>query len=384
MKRLLFLLTLVIVVQGCSQENKRNQTGGRRQVAQVKEDNFKPESSGGEFEILVLNDQIRDDSVLQRSINEVFLEPYPALPQPEAWFKPSYIDAEEFNKLHRRHKSVLFVSVIPEDKRTNRIASNNVFSQEELQQMANSGGISLRHKWDMHAEPQLMMMLTATSRKVIKDSLKYYQKEIRKWFSKQESRDMRKRVFSGGTKAALVNQLKNRVSYHFLLPMGYDREMVYFDEAPNKKLRKAGLNHFAWYSLGTDETVQNVMTYAKPYADSILSKRGLMNARNQTTKQFVEGTKQNAYAIIEDRYTDVPLTYEKATINDREVHVLKALWRMKNDFMGGPLRLYAIPDRRNDRIVFIDGFVYAAGEDKKPLMKRVEAVMKSFELKKSS
>ncbi len=48
---------LLLVLQGCSEEDKRNQTGGRRQVAQVRDDQFKPESSGGEFKVLVINDQ---------------------------------------------------------------------------------------------------------------------------------------------------------------------------------------------------------------------------------------------------------------------------------------------------------------------------------------
>lgn len=384
MRLLAFWPLLLIVISSCSQGDKRNQTGGRRQVAQVRDDQFKPESSGAEFKVLVINDQITKDTSLQQAFNKVFREPYPVLPQPEAWFNPSFVNAEGFNKLHRRHKSVLFASVIPDDKRTNRVASNNVFSQQELQQMANSKGISIRHKWDIHAEPQLAMMITAPSRKILQDSLAYYGKEIRKWFNKQETRAMRKRVFSGGTKAALVSQLKNQLDYYFLLPMGYEKEMTYFNKAPDGKLKASNLDHFAWYSLATNETVQNVMTYARPYTDSLLTQQGLILARNQVTQQFVRGTEEDAYAVVEDRYTDVPLSFEKTQINDQQAYVLKGLWRMKNDFMGGPFRLYAIPDQANDRIIFIDGFVYAAGEDKKPLMKRVEAVMRSLKLQQSS
>ena len=375
---------LLLLFTSCSEEDKRNQTGGRRQVAQVRDDQFKPESSGGEFKVLVINDQIRRDSALQDAFGQVFREPYPALPQPEAWFRPSYVNADGFNKLHRRHKSVLLTSVIPNDKRTNRLAANHVFSQGELQEMTNTNGISIRHKWDVHSEPQLMMMVTAPSREIMRDSLPYYADEIRKWFNKQENRAMRKRVFSGGTKTALVSQLKNELDYYFLLPMGYEKEMTYFDKAPGNKLKANDLDHFAWYSLATNETVQNVMTYTTPFDDSLMTKQGLMRTRNQVTKAFVKGTNDDSYAAIEDRYTDVPLDFEETTINDQQVYVLKGLWRMKNDFMGGPFRLYAIPDKSHDQIIFIDGFVYAAGEDKKPLMKRVQAVMRSFKLQKSS
>lgn len=380
-----FLLPiLLLVLTACDQEDKRNQTGGRRQIAQVKNNQFTPESSGGEFEVLVFNDNIRRDSTLQNALKQVFQRPYPALPQPEAWFRTAFINADEFNKLHRRHKSVLMVSIIPEDKKTNRVAADNVFSQKELQGMANKKGISLRHKWDVHAQPQLVMMLTAPSRKVLLKRLDKYQTAILKPFDEQENRAIEKKVFSGGTKKGLIDELQNNAGYYFLLPMGYDKERTYFDKATNSRLQEAGLNHFAWYSLGTGETVSNVMTYDRPYTDSMLTKKGLIRIRNQVTKQFVKGSGENVYMSVEDRYTDVPLIFKKQTINDRTVYTLKGLWRMKNDFMGGPFRLFAIPDKANDRIVFMDGFVYAAGEDKKPLMKRVEAIMRSFTLNKPS
>lgn len=375
---------ILLVVTSCDQADKRNQTGGRRQVAQVRENEFTPESSGGDFEVLIVNDKIRKDSTLQRALKDLFRTPYPALPQPEAWFKTSHVNADGFNKLHRRHKSILLLSVIPNDKRTNRVASEHFFEQEELQGMAGSKGISLRHTWDVHAKPQLAMMLTAPSRKVLLDSLHKYRSTILKWFDKQETRFMEKKVYSGGTQKGLVDELKTKAGYYFLLPMGYNEERTFFSKSSTPRLKKAGINHFAWYSLGTDETVSNIMTFEKSYSDSVLSKNGLLRVRNQVSKRFVKGAGEDAYMVIEDRYTDVPLIFENQTINNRKVYTLKGLWRMKNDFMGGPFRLYAIPDKANDRIVFIDGFVYAAGEDKKPLMKRVEAIMQTFTLDKPS
>jgi hypothetical protein len=383
-KNWLLLPLLVFVLTSCDQEDKRNQTGGRRQVAQVRDNQFTPESSGGDFEVLLVNDKIRKDSSLQRAVSEIFRTPYPALPQPEAWFITSNVNAKGFNKLHRRHKSVLMLSVIPNDKRTNRVASEHFFDQKELQGMASNKGISLRHKWDVHAKPQLAMMLTAPSRRVLLDSLPKYRSTILKWFNKQETRVLEKKVYSGGTKKGLVDELSTKAGYYFLLPMGYSKERAFFSRSSTARLQKAGINHFAWYSQGTDETVSNVMTYEKSYTESLFSKKGLIKLRNQVSKQFVEGAGEDVYMAVEDRYTDVPLIFEKQTLNDRKVYTLKGLWRMKNDFMGGPFRLYAIPDKANDRIIFIDGFVYAAGEDKKPLMKRVEAIMQSFKLEPSS
>jgi hypothetical protein len=54
---------------------------------------------------------------------------------------------------------------------------------------------------------------------------------------------------------------------------------------------------------------------------------------------------------------------------------------MEKDFMGGPFASYLLPDAKNNRILFIDAFVYAPGQKKRPEMRRLETVFSTFNLK---
>lgn len=375
----IFLAILIFSVS-CQNAEKRSHSGGKKQVTKRPENGFTPSSSGGDFQVAVINDEIKKDDSLQAVVRDVLGKAYPALPQDEAWFEPSFTNAENFSKIQKRHKSVLFLSVIPNDKRTNSLVSDKVFSQQELQDMADTRDVAIKTRWDVMAKPQLVMLITAPTREKLLADIHNHQDEIIEWFDEQEDRSMNDKVYSGGRNTMLTNEMRSSLGYSVNIPQQYDKEKFFEEREANQKVRKAGVYSFGWYSLGTEKTVQNVMTYTVPYDEKYLDKEGIKAIRNQVTKPLVEAAKDEAFMAVEDRYDDVPLIYETESINDQQVHILRGLWRMKNDFMGGPFVTYVIPDKSRNRLVFLDGFVYAAGEDKKPLMKRVETILRSFEL----
>lgn len=384
MMKSMFLVfsALTLLLMGCQNAEVRNQGGGKKQVTQKQSNGFTPSSSGQDFDIIVINDGIQEDEGLQALMDSVFNKPYPALPQREAWFSNNTVNAENFSKLHRKHKSVLFLSVVPNDKRTNALVSDELFKQKTLQEMANTGDISIETKWDPFAQPQLVMLITAPSRKVLVNNIHQYQDRIIEWFDKQETRSIKEKVMSSGKNTMLMNEMKTSLGYYLQLPELYEKEKFYETPDANAKMEKAGIYSYAWYSMGTKETVQNVMAYAVPYNEKSLNKEGIKGIRNDVTKAFVKGSKDKSYVSIEDRYEDVPVLYETELINDKKVHILRGLWRMTNDFMGGPFVTYVVPDKSRNRILFFDGFVYAAGEKKKPIIKRVETILRTFELPK--
>ena len=52
---------------------------------------------------------------------------------------------------------------------------------------------------------------------------------------------------------------------------------------------------------------------------------------------------------------------------------------MEHDFMGGPFLTYAILNKEKTKVVFIDGYAYAPGFDKKGFLMELEAMMKTLE-----
>jgi PAS domain S-box-containing protein len=59
---------------------------------------------------------------------------------------------------------------------------------------------------------------------------------------------------------------------------------------------------------------------------------------------------------------------------------LPCIAKMEGDFMGGPFVSYTFLDPKYKRIVTIDGYVYFPGQDKKNLLRQVEAIIYSFRI----
>ena len=54
---------------------------------------------------------------------------------------------------------------------------------------------------------------------------------------------------------------------------------------------------------------------------------------------------------------------------------MRGLWTLEGGFMGGPFISYAFIDPETSRAVMVTGFVYAPREEKRELLRQVEALM---------
>ena len=57
----------------------------------------------------------------------------------------------------------------------------------------------------------------------------------------------------------------------------------------------------------------------------------------------------------------------------------RGLWRLVNDFMGGPYINFWVYDEQHNRMVYLDGYVYAPDMRKRPLVRQLEAILTSYD-----
>ena len=79
------------------------------------------------------------------------------------------------------------------------------------------------------------------------------------------------------------------------------------------------------------------------------------------------------------------LSYQEYTPEQKEINLngiyvneLRGLWQMERDFMGGPYINYSMVDEQNNRVVCIDGYVYAPKFDKREFLREQEALIKTI------
>ncbi len=60
--------------------------------------------------------------------------------------------------------------------------------------------------------------------------------------------------------------------------------------------------------------------------------------------------------------------------------LMKGLWTVVNDFMGGPFVLNVVLDQKNERVVYMMGYVYAPEGKKRNMMRQVESIIYSMQI----
>ena len=58
--------------------------------------------------------------------------------------------------------------------------------------------------------------------------------------------------------------------------------------------------------------------------------------------------------------------------------LFRGLWTVVNDFMAGPYELNVVLDQENDRVIYMMGYVYYPNEEKRDMMKQVDAVLNTM------
>ena len=68
------------------------------------------------------------------------------------------------------------------------------------------------------------------------------------------------------------------------------------------------------------------------------------------------------------------------SVMGRYVLEARGFWKMENDMMGGPFVSHSSVDTVNNRVVVVEGFVYAPEKMKRTMIRRLEAALYTLRL----
>lgn len=135
---------------------------------------------------------------------------------------------------------------------------------------------------------------------------------------------------------------------------------------------------FIWLRYETPEISQGIVIYSFPYvSDSAFTQNYLMKVRDSVLRANVPGPTEGSYMATERRVDQV---FNIREHNGNYASEMRGLWRLKNDFMGGPYVSLAVLDVENQRVIVGYGYVYAPNKDKRNYLRQIEAMLYSMEL----
>jgi hypothetical protein len=103
----------------------------------------------------------------------------------------------------------------------------------------------------------------------------------------------------------------------------------------------------------------------------------IIKMRDSIGSLYIHGTTPNSKMITEQAFAPYLSHVMLAGLKTYET---KGTWEIKDDFMSGPFINYAIVDKKNHRILVLEGFCYAPSKPKRDLMHELEAIIETLEI----
>jgi Domain of unknown function (DUF4837) len=325
-KVLVSLIAIIIVFSSCKEQKKSSAL-----LTNV---------SGKSGEVLLVIDPDQWSSESGEQFRKKLSEEHPALPQREPMFDLIHIPYEAFTSIFKTHRNIILAKV---DK---NLHEPKMVVQE-----------------DVWAKPQIIVNVLAQSDSALADVLKekgdilvdrILRKEISRYAKNYEKYDQ----------IEISERLKRKFGIKLTIPQGYSLDLDTTD--------------FAWLeSKGRGDMVQGVLIYSYDKPEVELSTEYIFAKRTEFTKKFVPGEIKGSYMTVEREA--IPYRRE-IEVNGINVIELRNLWKIENDFMGGPFISFSFIDEKNNKVINIDGFVFAPRFDKRDYLRQMEAILNSVQI----
>ncbi|MGE0088436.1 MAG: DUF4837 family protein [Bacteroidales bacterium] len=320
-KKAIFLVLIIIIGISCRDKDRSsllpNVTGKSGEVVLVIDNELWSSKVGDEFKKYLASD-------------------YPGLPQPEPLFDLVQIPYQAFSNIFKTHRNLLIVRVSNEFKEARMILQK-----------------------DVYASPQLVINILAPNNEVLEKLISEKGDLIVDRLLKMETTRYEKSYFKYKEKK-VSEQIAKKFGIKLDFPIGYSVDLDTTD--------------FVWIANDSPTMSQGVLIFSYKKPDVQLTTPYLIAKRNEFTKRFVSGANAGSYMTVEPEMEPFRREIE---VNGLKVVELRSLWRVEGDFMGGPFVTFIIQDTKNDRIIHLDGFVYAPQFDKRGYVRQLEAILSS-------
>jgi len=135
---------------------------------------------------------------------------------------------------------------------------------------------------------------------------------------------------------------------------------------------------FLWVQFDSPDIFQGIVVYTYPFvSDSAFTVNYQLPIRDSLLKEYVPGPTDGSYMSTEKGVDQI---FNITKYHGNYASDMRGLWRVENDFMGGPYLALSVLDLANQRVISAYGFVYAPSKDKRNLLRQVEAMIYSMEL----
>jgi hypothetical protein len=310
--------------------------------------------SGNPGEVIFVTTTNQWNGLIGETIQSHFLKPVYGMPQDEPLFNVIRTNKSDFNRIFETFRNVVIIEID-----TNRYSSGEVTYH--------------KNAW---ANDQLLVRVIASSRDELIEIFNANADQIIHTIQSKEFNRLYAK-YKAKSNAKIQTKLREELQIESIFP----REAVLatvdnkhaWIRIEREKL-KGGYQH---------QISQGVLIFKYPY----LKKQQFLDSnlfaiRDSILQAYIPGPSDGSYLTTEYRYSP-PITKEMNYQGHfaKEIH---GLWRMENNFMGGPMATYFVLNEDEGMIYCISGYAFAPQFEKREYYREIEAIARSVQFANSS
>jgi hypothetical protein len=322
MKRIIFIIIPLLLLNACADQTT-----------------ILPGPSGRAGEVLIIMNDKYWDAESGKSLFNALAQDMPGLAWSEPMFDISHLTHASFIDMVRIARNIVEVDV------------GNKYSSAKIKFFKNRFSKTQAYAKIQAPDEASLAQLIKDNEATLLNFFKIAERErLTTYFKKNKNDEYQKKV----------NEL---IGYDVIIPSNFNHHNFTKD-------------NFVWLSGGNTQARIDLAMYTFPCKDeSLITTPYLIKMRDSIMKINIPGPSEGSYV----RTADV-VTPELIKINKKmfSIYELKGLWETTVDFMGGPFISYAYYDNINKQVKVLEGFIYAPHEDKRNLIRRVEAVANTW------
>lgn len=281
------------------------------------------------YELLVVANKDWLKTEAGQKLVEIVEAPISGLPQREGNFRVTYVNPEAFKGVFQFYANILVVKVD--------------MKYEESRMTLEK---------DLYARPQVVEGLYAPTDWAFVRLLEAHKKDILRHFNENEFARERK-FLEKNYNGAVMAQVKKQFGVSINVPQDVDD-------------MKIGEN-FLWASASKKDFQQNVCIYTLPWSNNL----SFEDVRDSVMKVNIPGDREDQWMETDRRTVMID------DITRTDLLVVRGLWDMRNDAMGGPFVSYCYVDTIRNRFLIVEGFAFAPDKKKRPIMRQLEAALQT-------
>lgn len=320
-----------------------------------------PRASSVPDEILVVMDSAKWQGAIGEKLRNTFAAPVPGLPQEEAAFNVRYVSPRHFKGFMKHYPNIVFVTTLDDNSPDSRVM-RTYFTENSLQQIRQNPDMFMFTRTNEYARGQEVLHLFAQTEEGLLQKLETNESRLRSYFVGFERDRLSRKLFTGLPEKKLSEYVEREHGFRMEFPLGY-------------KVAIEG-DDFIWVRLLDQAEDRSVWVGYRDYDnEEVFTEENILKLRVDIARRYIFGNDSTTYMRTE---RDVPVHTREVNFKGRYAVETRGLWRLNNMVMGGPFVSYTFVDEASNRLYYIEGFVYAPGEKKRPLIREVEAILHTF------